>query len=208
MTATIEFYFDFGSPNAYLCHRALPAIEARIGKVFVLKPALLGGVFKATNNRSPAEAFADIPAKLAYDRMEMERFTKRHGLTAFHFNPFFPINTLTLMRGAHAARKLGVFDDYLEAIFSAMWERQLNSGDMEILAKVLDEAGLPTADLVRESQSPDVKQALMDTTQELIDHGGFGIPTFFVGGEMFFGKDRLREVEEEFVEQCARTDAA
>lgn len=207
MTATIEFYFDFGSPNAYLCYRALPAIEARIGKVFVIKPALLGGVFKATNNRSPAEAFAGIPAKLAYDRMEMERFMKRHRLTAFRFNPFFPINTLTLMRGAHAARKLGVFDAYLEAILSAMWERQLNTGDMDVLAKLLDEAGLPVADLFRESQSPDVKQALMDTTQELIDRGGFGIPTFYVGDEMFFGKDRLREVEEAFIEQRAKTDA-
>ena len=203
MTAKIDFYFDFGSPNAYLCHRALPAIEARIGKVFVIKPVLLGGVFKATNNRSPAEAFAAIPAKLAYDRMEMERFTKRHKITQFRFNPFFPINTLALMRGAHAAKKLGVFDRYLEAVVTAMWEKQLDMGQMEVFASVLTEAGLPAADLYRESQSPEIKQALMDQTQELIDRGGFGIPTFFVGNEMFFGKDRLREVEEAFVEQNA-----
>jgi 2-hydroxychromene-2-carboxylate isomerase len=201
MTQTIDFYFDFGSPNAYLVDRALPSIEARIGKVFVIKPALLGGVFKATNNRSPAEAFAGIPTKQTYDRLEMERFIKRHGITEFKFNPFFPINTLTMMRGAHAAKKLGVFEPYFEAVVTAMWEKQLNMGDMDVFAGVLDAAGLPSAELYRESQSPDVKQALMDRTQELIDRGGFGIPTFFVGDQMFFGKDRLREVEEEFVAQ-------
>ena len=201
MPRTIDFYFDFGSPNAYLCLRVLPTVEARIGKVFVLKPVLLGGVFKATNNRSPFEAFAAIPAKMAYDRMEMERFVKRHGLSKFRPNPFFPINTLTMMRGAYAARKLGLFDRYIEAVVSGMWEKQLNMGEMEVFAKVLGEAGLPATDLYRESQQADVKQALMTATQELIDRGGFGIPTFFVGDAMFFGKDRLREVEEEFVAQ-------
>ena len=201
MPRTIDFYFDFGSPNAYLCLCALPAVEARIGKVFVLKPVLLGGVFKATNNRSPFEAFAAIPTKMAYDRMEMGRFVKRHGLTQFRPNPFFPINTLAMMRGAYAAKKLGVFEPYIEATVAGMWEKQLNMGDMEVFASVLSEAGLPAAELYRESQEADVKQALMAETQELIDRGGFGIPTFFVGDEMFFGKDRLREVEEEFVAQ-------
>lgn len=203
MSEMIDFYFDFGSPNAYLCLRALPAIEARIGRVFTIKPVLLGGVFKATNNRSPVEAFAGIPAKLAYDRMEIERFCQRHGITAFKFNPFFPINTLILMRGAHAAAKLGVLDRYVEAVASAMWERELNAGDPQVLATILTEAGLPAEDLFREAQTPEVKQALIDATQELIDRGGFGIPTFFVGDEMFFGKDRLREVEDEFVRQRA-----
>ena len=208
MSKTIDFYFDFGSPNAYLCLRALPSIEARIGKVFIVKPVLLGGVFKATNNRSPVEAFAGIPAKLAYDRMEMQRFVARHALVKFRPNPFFPINTLAMMRGAHAAKKLGVLDPYVEAIVSGMWEQQLDMGQMEVLAGVLDAAGLPTADIFRESQTPEVKQALMDSTQELIDRGGFGIPTFFVGDEMFFGKDRLREVEEEFVARAANHGAA
>ena len=203
MTETIDFYFDFGSPNAYLVHRALPSIEARIGKVFVTKPALLGGVFKATNNRSPAEAYAGIPTKQAYERLEMQRFITRHGVTEFKFNPFFPINTLTMMRGAHAAKKLGLFEPYFEAVVTAMWEKQLDMGQMDVSAGVLDAAGLPRAELYRESQSPDIKQALMTQTQELIDRGGFGIPTFFVGDEMFFGKDRLREVEEAFVAQRA-----
>ncbi|PZN97607.1 MAG: disulfide bond formation protein DsbA [Alphaproteobacteria bacterium] len=203
MTATIDFYFDFGSPNAYLCLRVLPEIEARIGKTFVIKPVLLGGVFRATNNRSPFEAFAGVPAKLAYEKLEMERFVRKHALVKFRSNPFFPINTLAMMRGTHAAIKLGVIDPYIEAVVSAMWEQQLDMGQMEVLAGVLDAADLPTADIVRESQTPDVKQALMDATQELIDRGGFGIPTFFVGTEMFFGKDRLRDVEAAFVAQSA-----
>jgi 2-hydroxychromene-2-carboxylate isomerase len=201
MTSTIDFYFDFGSPNAYLCHRALPSIEARLGKVFVRKPALLGGVFKATNNRSPFEAFAAIPAKMAYDRLEMTRFVKRHGLSKFRPNPFFPINTLMLMRGAHAAIKLDVFDEYVEAVMAGMWEKQLNLGDPDLLEALLAEAGLPAADILREAQASDVKQGLIDRTQELIDRGGFGIPTFFVGDNIYFGKDRLREVEEAFLEQ-------
>ncbi len=204
MASTIDFYFDFGSPNAYLSLRVIPAIEARIGKVFVLRPVLLGGVFKATNNRSPMEAFAGIPAKLAYDRLEMERFIRHHRLDAFRFNPFFPINTLALMRGAHAAIKLGVLDPYVEAVVTAMWERQLDMGQPDVIAGVLDAAGLPTGDILRESQAPETKQALIDATQQLVDRGGFGIPTFFVGDEMFFGKDRLRDVEDAFVAQSPR----
>lgn len=203
MTRTIDFYFDFGSPNAYLSYRVLPEIEARIGKVFVLKPVLLGGVFKATNNRSPMEAFAGIPAKLAYERKEMERFITRHALARFRMNPYFPINTLAQMRGAHAARRLGIFDQYVEAVMAGMWERQLGMGDPEVLAQVLNEAGLPAADLLRLSQEPDVKQSLVDETSNFVERGGFGIPTFFVGDEMFFGKDRLAQVEQAFIEHNA-----
>lgn len=201
MTDRIEFYFDFGSPNSYLVYYALPAVEARIGAVFDIKPALLGGVFKATNNRSPAEAFAGIPTKLAYDKLEVKRFVARHGLEQFRDNPFFPINTLAMMRGAFAAKKLDVFRPYLEAVFAGMWERQLDMGQPEILAGVLKDAGLPVERIFEESQSPDVKQTLIEETQRLTDRGAFGIPTFFVGDEMFFGKDRLREVEEEFIRQ-------
>lgn len=203
MTSTIDFYFDFGSPNAYLALRVLPGIEARIGKVFVIKPVLLGGVFRATNNRSPFEAFAGVPAKLAYENLEMARFIERHTLTKFRANPFFPINTLAMMRGAHAAIRLGVLDAYIEAVVSGMWEQALNMGQIEVLAGVLGAADLPTADIMRESQTPEIKQALMDATQELVDRGGFGIPTFFVGDAMFFGKDRLRDVEEAFTAQSS-----
>lgn len=199
MTSTIDFYFDFGSPNACLCLRILPGIEARTGAVFTLRPALLGGVFKATNNRSPMEAFAEIPAKLAYQRLEMARFIARHRLAAFRFNPFFPINTLAMMRGAHAAQKLGLLAPYVEAVASGMWEQQRDMGQPDILAGVIDAAGLPSAALFAAAQSAAVKQALIDETQGLVDRGGFGIPTFFVGDAMFFGKDRLRDVEDAYV---------
>ncbi len=189
------FYFDFGSPNAFLAHRAIPEIEARIGRRFVYRPVLLGGLFKLTGIRSPVEAFADIPAKLAYDRLEMGRFIARHGIV-FRMNPFFPVNTLHLMRGAVAAERDGVFDKYVEAIFHFMWEEPRNLDDPEILRDTLVEAGLPEALLAR-SQDAEVKAQLIANTQDAFDHGAFGIPSFLVGTELYFGKDRLRDVEAE-----------
>ena len=189
------FYFDFGSPNAFLAHRVIPEIEARIGRRFVYRPVLLGGLFKLTGIRSPVEAFADIPAKLAYDRLEMGRFIARHGIV-FRMNPFFPVNTLHLMRGAVAAERDGVFDKYVEAIFHFMWEEPRNLDDPEILRDTLVEAGLPEALLAR-SQDAEVKAQLIANTQDAFDHGAFGIPSFLVGTELYFGKDRLRDVEAE-----------
>jgi 2-hydroxychromene-2-carboxylate isomerase len=189
------FYFDFGSPNAFLAHRVIPEIEARIGRRFVYRPVLLGGLFKLTGNRSPVEAFADIPAKLAYDRLEMGRFIARHGIV-FRMNPFFPVNTLHLMRGAVAAERDGVFDEYVEAIFHFMWEEPRKLDDPEILRDTLVEAGLPEALLAR-SQDAEVKAQLIANTQDAFDHGAFGIPSFLVGTELYFGKDRLRDVEAE-----------
>jgi 2-hydroxychromene-2-carboxylate isomerase len=191
------FYFDFGSPNAFLAHRVIPEIEARIGRRFVYRPVLLGGLFKLTGNRSPVEAFADIPAKLAYDRLEMGRFIARHGIV-FRMNPFFPVNTLHLMRGAVAAERDGVFDEYVEAIFHFMWEEPRKLDDPEILRDTLVEAGLPEALLAR-SQDAEVKARLIANTQDAFDHGAFGIPSFLVGTELYFGKDRLRDVEAELI---------
>lgn len=193
----VEFLFDFGSPNAYLSHRVIPAIEARTGVRFAYVPVLLGGLFKLANNRSPMEAFAAIPLRLAYDRLEMERFVSRHGLHAFRLNPHFPVNTLQLMRAAVAAGRLGCFDRYVEVVFAAMWERGLKMDDPGVVAAVLGEAGLDAEALARAAQEPDVKARLMAVTQSAHDRGAFGAPTFFVDGEMFFGKDRLRDVEEE-----------
>ena len=204
MTIAVDFYFDFGSPNAYLAWHAIPAIERRTGARFELRPVLLGGVFKATNNRSPVEAFAGIPAKLAYDRREIKRFVERHGLHDFRMNPFFPINTLAMMRGAWAAQTLNVLDKYVAAVLAGMWERELDMGDLTVLTRVLDDAGLPSAEIFAGAQNPAIKQMLIDETQRLVDRGGFGIPTFFVGDEMFFGKDRLREVEDEIVRRQER----
>lgn len=201
MTGHIDFYFDFGSPNAYLVYRTIPSIEARLGPVFRLRPALLGGIFKATGNQSPAVTLANVPSKQAYERLEMERFIRQHAINEFRFNPHFPVNTLQLMRGAMAAQKLGVFDAYVAAVYAGMWEQELNLGDPEIFHGLLDEAGLPREELVALSADPEVKKSLVDATEEAVSRGIFGSPAFFVGNEHFFGKDRLREVEEEFVRQ-------
>ncbi len=203
MTPTIEFYFDFGSPNAYLAYRVVPSIEARLKTKIELKPALLGGIFKATGNQSPGVTLAGIPAKAAYEQLEARRFIARHGLTRYRFNPAFPINTLQMMRGAMLAKTLGVFEPYVEAVYVAMWERALNMGDPAVFMEVLDEAGLPSKDFAEHIGDADVKQALVTSTEEAIARGVFGSPAFFVGDEHFFGKDRLRDVEDEYLRQAA-----
>lgn len=195
----LKFLFDFGSPNAYLSHKVLPGIESRIAAKFEYVPVLLGGLFKLSNNRSPAEAFADIPNKRAYDALEVRRFVARHGLAKFRANPHFPVNTLKIMRGAVAAQDLGCFMPYVEAVFAAMWEQALNMDDPATIAAVLKAAGLDAQALFDQSQDPAVKARLLANTQAACDAGAFGSPSFLVGDELFFGKDRLREVEEEFV---------
>ena len=192
----VRFLFDFGSPNAYLSHRVIPAIEARTVAKFVYEPVLLGGVFKATGNRSPMEAFGAIKGKLAYEAMETRRFVARHGLTKYAPNPHFPVNTLAIMRGAVAAQTLGVFEAYVEAMFVAMWERGLKMDDPAIVTQVLSDAGLPAAELLALTQDASVKETLVANTAAAVEQGVFGSPTFFVGDEMYFGKDRLRDVEE------------
>lgn len=201
MAVRPEFLFDFGSPNAYLCHKVLPAIEQRTGVRFEYVPVLLGGLFKLTNNQSPAEAFAHIPSKLAYDRLEMERFLKRHDLRVFRRNPHFPVNTLKIMRGACAAQQLGVLPTYVEAVYSAMWEQERNMAEDTEIAQVLADANLDVPALLAASQDPGVKAQLMANTQRACDRGAFGSPSFLIGDELFFGKDRLREVEEEINRQ-------
>jgi 2-hydroxychromene-2-carboxylate isomerase len=190
-----EFLFDFGSPNAYLAHRVIPGIEARTGARFAYVPVLLGGVFKATGNRSPMEAYAGIPAKLAYEALETRRFVARHGLTAFQPNPHFPVNTLAIMRGAEAARDFGVFAPYVEAVFAAMWEHGQKMDDPGVIDAVLDAAGLPGAEIMARTQDPIVKERLLGNTNAAVARGVFGSPSFFVGEELYFGKDRLGEVE-------------
>jgi 2-hydroxychromene-2-carboxylate isomerase len=192
----VRFLFDFGSPNAYLSHRVIPAIEARTGAKFVYEPVLLGGVFKATGNRSPMEAFGAIKGKLAYEAMETRRFVARHGLTKYAPNPHFPVNTLAIMRGAVAAQTLGVFEAYVETMFVAMWERGLKMDDPAIVTQFLSDAGLPAAELLALTQDASVKETLVANTAAAVEQGVFGSPTFFVGDEMYFGKDRLRDVEE------------
>jgi 2-hydroxychromene-2-carboxylate isomerase len=207
MTAKIEFYFDFGSPNAYLSYKVMPGIEERLGTKFELKPALLGGIFKATGNQSPGITLAGIPTKAAYERKESDRFIAKHKLTKFRFNPAFPINTLQMMRGTMLAKKLGLFEAYVDTVYAAMWEQALNMGDLEVFYSVLSAAGLPTQAFIDHIGDPDVKSALITSTDEAIARGVFGSPTFFVGEEIFFGKDRLRDVEEEYLRQAGKAAA-
>jgi 2-hydroxychromene-2-carboxylate isomerase len=192
----IQFMFDFGSPNAYFCHKVIPSIEVRTGVKFEYVPILLGGLFKLSNNRSPMEAFAGIPNKQAYDKLEIQRFIAKHKLDEFQFNPFFPVNTLQLMRGAVAAQNLGNLKLYVDAMYKAMWEQGRNMNDLGEIAVVLDAAGIDKFSLLEATQQADVKNELMENTKSAFDRGAFGSPTFFVREEMFFGKDRLHEVEE------------
>ena len=192
----LEFLFDFGSPNAYLCHKVLPALAARTGARTEAVPVLLGGLFKLSSNRSPMEAFAGIPNKLAYEHLEMQRFITRRGLGRFKMNPFFPVNTLKVMRAAVAAQELGVALAYNDALFAAMWEQGRNMDDAGEVAAVLREAGLDDAALAAKAQEPQVKARLAANTQQAFERGAFGSPTFFVGDAMYFGKDRLGDVED------------
>ena len=192
----VEFHFDFGSPNAYLSHLVIPEIVRRTGVEFSYVPILLGGVFKLTNNRSPAESLAGIRNKPEYERLEMSRFLRRHRITRFEFNPFFPVNTLTLMRGAVAARSLGVFDRYVDEMFRHMWADPKKMDDPDVLRAALEESRLDAERLVALVQTREVKDELLASTERTVARGTFGAPTFFVGDEMFFGKDRLRDVEE------------
>jgi 2-hydroxychromene-2-carboxylate isomerase len=196
MPATIDFLFDFGSPNGYLAWKVLPQIAERTGAGINLIPVLLGGLFKLTNNRSPVEAFGQVKGKLAYEAVETRRFVARHGLGAFRQNPNFPVNTLLIMRGLVAARRMGVGDRYLEAVSAAMWEQGLKMDDPEVVREALSAAGLDAEALLAATQDPEVKAELMVNTEAAAARGAFGVPTFFVGDEMFFGKDRLDQVEE------------
>jgi 2-hydroxychromene-2-carboxylate isomerase len=194
--AKIEFHFDFGSPNAYLAHRVIPAIERRTGASFDYVPVLLGGVFKLTGNRSPAEAFAGIRNKPEYEQLETQRFLRRHGIADYRRNPFFPVNTLTIMRGAIAAQRLGVFERYVDEIYRHMWSEPKKLDDPAVLRHALTQSGFDPGRFAELVQEQEVKQALLDNTTRSVERGTFGSPTFFVGDEIFFGKDRLCDVEE------------
>ena len=197
--SNVEFHFDFGSPNAYLAHLVVPGIEQRTGARFVYVPILLGGVYKLTGNRSPAEAFAGIRNKPDYDRLETRRFVARHGITRFTSNPFFPVNTLALMRGAVAAQRLGIFERYVDEVFRHMWADPKKLDDPAVLRAALAESGFDADALFALTQAQDVKDELLANTQRSVDRGTFGSPTFFVGDEIFFGKDKLRDVEDAII---------
>jgi 2-hydroxychromene-2-carboxylate isomerase len=195
-TTAPQFMFDFGSPNAFLSHEAIPAIEKRSGAKFEYVPILLGGIFKATNNKSPAETLAGVKNKREFHALETERFVKRFGVKPYIWNPFFPVNTLNLMRAAVAAQLDGIFEKYVDAAFHHMWVEPKKMDDPEVAATAFSASGLDAAKLFARAQEPEVKAKLIENTQIAVDRGAFGSPTFFVGKEMFFGKEQLREVEE------------
>jgi 2-hydroxychromene-2-carboxylate isomerase len=196
---TVEFHFDFGSPNAYLAHLVIPDVERRTGAKFEYVPILLGGVFKLTNNRSPAEKMAGIKNRLEYEQLEVRRFIRRYAIREFTWNPFFPVNTLLIMRAAVAAQLAGVFDRYVDEVFKAMWAEPKKMDDPAVAAATLQRAGLDGPVLLARTQEPEVKDRLLKNTEASVARGTFGSPTFFVGDEIFFGKDKLRDVEEEIV---------
>jgi 2-hydroxychromene-2-carboxylate isomerase len=204
MVMRAEFLFDFGSPNAYLSHLVLPEIEARTGVTFDYVPILLGGVFKLTNNKPPMIAFGGIRNKLEYEQLETQRFIRRHNITTYKFNPDFPINTLIIMRAAVAAKANGELPRYVDAVFHHMWEAPKKMDDPDVIRAALVESGLDADRLLAQAQTPEIKQKLLDNTEQAVARGVFGSPSFFVGDELFFGKDRLSEVEDEIRHAKAR----
>ncbi len=194
MAKNFEFLFDFAGPNGYLTHKVLPEFCAGTGATATYVPVLLGGLMKATGNRPPWAVYADVPAKLAYDRLEFQRFIDTHALTRFTMNPHFPANSITIMRGAIAAGRMGVFMPYVEAMMAATWEEGLNIGDRGAVITRLNAAGLDGEALIAMTEDPEIKAELLNNTEHAVARGVFGIPTFFVADEMFFGKERLAQV--------------
>ena len=196
MTKTLDFIFDFGSPNAYFAYKALSPILDRTGATLNIIPSLLGGIFKATNNQPPFTAYSGVKGKLAYEQLEIQRFIKKHALTDFKFNPNFPVNTIMLMRGALVAERDGYLNSYVEAGLKAVWEDGLKMDDPAVYADAMTAAGFDGPKLLEQMQDADIKAKLFENTAAAVERGCFGVPTFYVGGEMFFGKDRLGQVEE------------
>jgi 2-hydroxychromene-2-carboxylate isomerase len=192
MSTNLDFYFDFGSPTTYLAYKRLLQLQGQYDLSINYIPILLGGLFKATGNASPVT----IPAKGSYMMThDLPRFSKRYGVD-LKFNPHFPVNTLHLMRGAIAAQKQGCFDNYVAALFDAMWQQGKNLGDPEIVASVLNDAGMDATALMSLAQDPEVKTELISNTEGAVARGAFGAPTMFIGEEMYFGQDRMDFIEE------------
>ncbi len=196
MPRTIDFIFDFASPNAYFVYQALPDFLARTGAQVNYKLCLLGGIFKATNNQAPMLAFGNIQNKLEYENLEIERFIKKHNITKFKMNPHFPVNTVSLIRGALGAEEDGYLPDYIGAMLGALWEQGLKLDDRQVLQQAWNDAGFDAARLAEQIQNDAIKKRLIDNTAEAVARGAFGIPTFFIGDDMFFGKERLDQMED------------
>jgi 2-hydroxychromene-2-carboxylate isomerase len=192
----VDFIFDFASPNAYFCHKLIPIIEDRTDVSFNYIPCLLGGIFKLSGNQPPFMAFADIPNKNAYQMTEIERFVKQHELKKYQFNSNFPINTVQIQRGSIAAQELNVFDQYLDVVITAMWEDNKNLNDLDILKATLNENNMDVETIFNIVNSQECKDRLIANTSAAVERGAFGVPTFFLDDQIFFGKDHLYQLEE------------
>lgn len=194
-TKTIELIFDFVSPNAYMAWFPLKDIAARTGATIEITPVFLGGMHKLTGNAPPFIRDAEVKGKNEYAMLEMNRFIAKHGYTKWEMNPKFPFNTITLQRLLCAVpneERIALVDLFMVAI----WHDGLDATDPEAVAAALQAGGFDAAALLAKTQDPAVKQALMDNTDAAVERGAFGIPTFYVNGEMFFGKERLGQIEE------------
>jgi len=193
----VDFIFDFASPNAYLCHKAIQNLEKTHDIKFNYIPCLLGGIMKLSNNQPPMVTLADIPNKLKYEfDTAFNRFMKEHNITKFKMNEHFPVNTISLIRGAIVAQKNDFFESYVEIVLSGLWEQSLKLDTPEALHELLNNNDC-YPDLVIEGIAKDeIKAELIANTSEAVEKGAFGIPTFFVENEMFYGKDSLRELKE------------
>jgi 2-hydroxychromene-2-carboxylate isomerase len=198
MNMNVEFHFDFGSPNAYLAHLVIPAIEKRSGVRFA-HAVLLGCVQGHRQRRRRSRCAGSRTGE--YAALETRRFLAKHGITRFAANPFFPVNTLQIMRGAVAAQRVGCFERYVDEVYRHMWADPKKMDEPAVIRAALLESGLPADQLLARATDPDVKQELIANTDASVARGVFGSPSFFVGDELFFGKDRLREVEEEIEAQ-------
>ena len=189
--ARLEFFYDYVSPYSYLASTRLPALAERTGADVAYRPILLGGLLKAAQNLPGVQ----VPNKRAYLRTDVARCAEHYG-AAFAFNPCFPFNTVGLMRGALVALEEGVFPAYHEAVFRAMWAESANLAAPEVVAEVLERAGLDAARLLARTQDARIKEALRHNTDEALERGAFGAPSMFVGDRLYFGNDRLAFVEE------------
>ena len=192
----IDFYFDFASPNAYFGFNVLKKFPEKYDCEINYIPVLLGGIFKATNNKPPMEQFFGVLNKNEYQSLEIERFVNRHGLTKFKMNPHFPVISLQIVRGAIAAEMDGYLEDYIEKVLVHMWEEPKKMDDPEVIKAAFEESGFDSEKLLEQMQDPDVKAKLISNTEEAVKKGLFGIPTFFIVDEMYFGKDTIWMIEE------------
>ena len=192
----VDFIFDIASPNAYFCHQLIPSFENRTGVKFNYIPCLLGGIMKLSGNQPPFVAYADVKNKNDYQMIEIARFIKQHKLIKYKFNSSFPMNTVQVQRGALAAQELGVFDEYVAIMLKAMWEEDKNLSDLDVLQSTMNENNLDAEAIIKIVTSQECKDKLIANTSDAVNRGAFGVPTFFLNDEIFFGKDHLYQLEE------------